>query len=325
MNATLVPFRSVRGFVGAARDGLAEVADPEAAEPMRAYMKSETPFRGAPKPARERLPRTVPAVAPGGAQASRRVIPSNAPRPGLTSADRRTSDTIGATNIDPNSGCSPKATRVGPPASYRQHMAKGSNRLVLATVVVAALFAAGNTDSDEGDPSAATATATGTGAPRTSFPTASVLGQRAKDQEPAPEGPAVELVADPTEDECVLTASEVQALVGAPVERTTMTSIPGVDERPNRGCVAVEGENQLVLMNVYRVRSGTPADAVRGPADGRRPLDGVGEAAAIVAGRVGPSLQAAGQRHLVTLAVAYVDPSDDAWRAAGRAALARLE
>jgi 3-methyladenine DNA glycosylase AlkD len=42
-------------LVTAARDGLAAVADPAAAEPMRAYMKSEMPFRGVPKPPRERL------------------------------------------------------------------------------------------------------------------------------------------------------------------------------------------------------------------------------------------------------------------------------
>jgi 3-methyladenine DNA glycosylase AlkD len=51
--------RVVHEWVRAARAGLAEVADPEAAEPMRAYMKSEMPFRGVPKPARERLLRAL--------------------------------------------------------------------------------------------------------------------------------------------------------------------------------------------------------------------------------------------------------------------------
>lgn len=46
-------------WVRAARQGLADAADPEAAEPMRAYMKSEMPFRGVPKPPRERLLRTL--------------------------------------------------------------------------------------------------------------------------------------------------------------------------------------------------------------------------------------------------------------------------
>jgi 3-methyladenine DNA glycosylase AlkD len=51
-------------LVRAAREGLAEVADPAAAEPMRAYMKSEMPFRGVPKPPRERLLRGLVAAHP---------------------------------------------------------------------------------------------------------------------------------------------------------------------------------------------------------------------------------------------------------------------
>lgn len=39
-------------LVHAVRTALREVADPEAAEPMRAYMKSAMPFLGAPKPVR---------------------------------------------------------------------------------------------------------------------------------------------------------------------------------------------------------------------------------------------------------------------------------
>ena len=46
-------------LVRAARSGLAAVADPDAAEPMRAYMKSEMPFRGVAKPAREKLLRAL--------------------------------------------------------------------------------------------------------------------------------------------------------------------------------------------------------------------------------------------------------------------------
>jgi 3-methyladenine DNA glycosylase AlkD len=54
----------VQELVRAVRDGLAEVADPDAAEPMRAYMKSAMPFRGVPKPARERLLRELVAGHP---------------------------------------------------------------------------------------------------------------------------------------------------------------------------------------------------------------------------------------------------------------------
>ena len=215
-------------------------------------------------------------------------------------------------------------------------MAKG-NRLVVAGVVVVALIAAGNSRAENGDDDPASATSSGSsgasgasGASDTLSTSDSpgpaygpVPGQQEKDQEPG--GPAVELVADPVEDECVLTAPEVQGLIEAPVERTVMTSVPGADGRPLPGCVAVEGENQLVLMNVYRVSGGSPADAVRRPQDGARPLDGVGEAAALVPARVGPTLQVAGQRFLVTIEVAFRNPSDDAWRAAGAAALDRVE
>jgi 3-methyladenine DNA glycosylase AlkD len=51
-------------MVRAVREGLAEVADPGSAEPMRAYMKSEMPFRGVPKPPRERLLRALVAAHP---------------------------------------------------------------------------------------------------------------------------------------------------------------------------------------------------------------------------------------------------------------------
>jgi 3-methyladenine DNA glycosylase AlkD len=54
----------VHALVRAARAGLAERADPAAAGPMRAYMKSEMPFRGVAKPAREVLLRSLVAEHP---------------------------------------------------------------------------------------------------------------------------------------------------------------------------------------------------------------------------------------------------------------------
>ncbi len=209
-------------------------------------------------------------------------------------------------------------------------MAKGWNGVVLTTVVVVALLAAGESDSGE-DGAARSASAPADG---------SVLGGGSagggaapENGTPAPAGPekdqaaggAPELVADPVADECVLTAPEAQALTGIPLDRTVMTSIPGPEERPNPGCVAVRGESQFVLMNVYGVRPGAPADALRDVPAGGRALDGVGRAAVIVPARAGPTLQVAGDTYLVTIAVAGVDPSDDAWRAAGNAALDRVE
>jgi 3-methyladenine DNA glycosylase AlkD len=54
----------VHELVAAARAGLAELADPVAAESMRAYMKSAMPFRGVPKPAREKLVTALVAAHP---------------------------------------------------------------------------------------------------------------------------------------------------------------------------------------------------------------------------------------------------------------------
>jgi hypothetical protein len=206
-------------------------------------------------------------------------------------------------------------------------MAKGRGVIVLAAIVAGALLAGGHPGTGDpsgadGDPAADRAASSGS-APRSVDPPAPpVPGQREKDQAP----PAVSLVADPVNDECVLNAAEVQALIGAQVDRTGMTTVPGADGRPVRGCVAARGDSQLVLMNVYRVRGGTPADAVHS-ADGadRRFLDGVGEAAAIVPARTGPALQVAGKRFLVTLEAGYLTPSDDAWRVAGRIAIDRVE
>lgn len=64
----------VHEFVRAAREGLVAVADPAAAEPMRAYMKSEMPFRGVPKPAREKLLRTLVAEHPPAGAAELRAV-----------------------------------------------------------------------------------------------------------------------------------------------------------------------------------------------------------------------------------------------------------
>ena len=75
-------------------------------------------------------------------------------------------------------------------------------------------------------------------------------------------------------------------------------------------------------INVYRVRAGTPAEAVR--AAGGRALPGLGEAATLLETAAGPTLQVASPRFLVTLLVQGRSPPDDAWRVAARAALARL-
>ena len=86
---------------------------------------------------------------------------------------------------------------------------------------------------------------------------------------------------------------------------------------------AVDGpRTPLAAINVYRVRSGAPADVV--DAAGGRRLDGAGEAATLLETAVGPTLQVAGPAFLVTLVVQGRSPPDDTWRTAARSALARL-
>ena len=54
----------MNGLAQALRNGLAELADPDAAPTMQAYMKSAMPFRGVPKPVRGRVLRAALAAHP---------------------------------------------------------------------------------------------------------------------------------------------------------------------------------------------------------------------------------------------------------------------
>ena len=126
-------------------------------------------------------------------------------------------------------------------------------------------------------------------------------------------------------DECLLTAAELGELVGEPVEPPEQGSVARGDGSRSAGCVATVGSEPVALVNVYAVRSGTPADYVRaGGSAGRRELPGVGESAVVLGTAAGPTLQLAGERYLVTILVSGRAPSDAEWRAAAEAALSRL-
>ena len=129
-------------------------------------------------------------------------------------------------------------------------------------------------------------------------------------------------------DECLLTAEQFAALVGRPVREPVQRSVKRSDGTVGNACYAEAREGSpvpLAAINVYTVRSGTPADFVRAaPPGGRRYLAGLGEAAAVVDTATGPTLQLASRRYLVTIVALENTPSDEAWRAAGEAALARL-
>ena len=130
------------------------------------------------------------------------------------------------------------------------------------------------------------------------------------------------LVTDPIPDECLLNASEFGALVGGAVRPPEEATVDRGDGSRGSSCVVTAGSDPIAMINVYRVRTGTPADYVR--AGGRRLLAGVGEAAAVIDTAAGPTLQLASPTYLVTILVSGRRPGDDAWRAAATAALSRL-
>lgn len=143
--------------------------------------------------------------------------------------------------------------------------------------------------------------------------------------QPGPAPPRSGLDMDVLPDECLLNASEVRELVGTAVRPPEQGGVRRADGSSSSSCVATTGSEPLAMINVYAVRSGAPVDVVRsGASGGRRELDGVGEAAAVVDTAAGPALQLATSRYLVTILVAGRTPSDDAWRTAATAALSRL-
>ena len=134
--------------------------------------------------------------------------------------------------------------------------------------------------------------------------------------------PALE--SDVLADECLLDAAQLGALLGRPV-RVEQSVVRRDDGTRSTSCYAGATEGKpapLAAINVYRVRSGTPSEFVH--AAGGRALGGAGEAATLLETAAGPTLQVAGPAFLVTLVVQGRSPPDEAWRAAARAALARL-
>ena len=139
-----------------------------------------------------------------------------------------------------------------------------------------------------------------------------------------PPGPRSGLDVDPLPDECLLNAAEFGDLVGATVRPPVQGSVQRDDGSRSTACVAVDGAEPIAMINVYTVRAGTPADYVRAGPAGRRDLQDVGDAAAVIDTATGPTMQLASPRYLVTILVAGRVPSDDAWRSAAVAALSRL-
>ncbi len=147
--------------------------------------------------------------------------------------------------------------------------------------------------------------------------------------DPTPSAPTRSaLAADVLADECLLDALGFSALLGRPVLPPEQGEVERADGSSSSSCVAESARgfpDPLAAVNVYEPRAGTPADFVRaGPPQGRRELSGVGEAAVLVDTAPGVTMQLAATRYVVTIAVLDGAPSDDAWRAAGAAALAAL-
>jgi hypothetical protein len=161
----------------------------------------------------------------------------------------------------------------------------------------------------------------------TAPPAASVTGSAVAVSAPARRASAVELQSDVLPDECLLDADELRALLGRAVLAPEQMVVARDDGSRSSSCYANAAEGYptpLAAINVYRVRSGTPAEFVRAAAQGGRSLGGVGEAGALLDTAAGPTLQVAGRAYVVTVVVLGRGPDDDAWRAAGTAALARL-
>lgn len=132
------------------------------------------------------------------------------------------------------------------------------------------------------------------------------------------------LVPDVIADECLLTATELTALLGVSVQPAQATTAP-TDAIKVPSCVATTTAGPATpagVVNVYAIRGSTPAEYVRTRAG--RELAGVGEAARVVRTGAATVLQAARGPFLVTISALRGSPPDGAWRAAGNAALARL-
>lgn len=175
---------------------------------------------------------------------------------------------------------------------------------------------------------ACSTTVAGTGRPAGPGPVAAEAPDpsAAPSAEPAPERSA--LTSDVLDDECLLDALEFTALL----DRSVLPPEPGELVRPDgtrvTSCVASSASafpTPLAAINVYEPRTGTPAEFVRAaPAPGSRDLPGAGEAAVLIDTAPGLTMQLAGARYVVTIAVIEGAPSDAAWTAAATAALAAL-
>jgi hypothetical protein len=141
----------------------------------------------------------------------------------------------------------------------------------------------------------------------------------------APAPPRSALTADVVADECLLDPAQLGDLLGRPVGEPARRTLPGT---AGSACWAFAREDPaapLVAINVYRPRTGTPAEFVRAaPAGDRRELSGAGEAAVILDTDTGPTLQLAAGRYVVTVVVIGTEPPDGAWRAAAGSVLADL-
>ncbi|MDN5914591.1 MAG: hypothetical protein L0I76_05705 [Pseudonocardia sp.] len=140
-------------------------------------------------------------------------------------------------------------------------------------------------------------------------------------------GVAGPLTSDVVPDECLLDAKGFGALLGTSVPAPANHEVTRPGGATTRSCFATASSGSpaaTAAVNVYRVNAGAPLAFLRA-ATGSRPLPGIGDGAVLVDTVGGPTLQIATPRLLVTIAAADRSPSDDAWRAAGRAAVATLQ
>ena len=126
-------------------------------------------------------------------------------------------------------------------------------------------------------------------------------------------------------DECLLDAAPVRRAARAPGAVPEQAVVRRDDGSRSSSCYVGPADGPRVR---WPRSTSTGCGPGRPRSSSVRPAGagctGVGEAAAVLDTAAGPALQVASPRFLVTVVVQGREPGDAAWRAAGRAALARL-
>ena len=205
-------------------------------------------------------------------------------------------------------------------------------RLVLAvpTCLLAACSLVACSSPPEGPPAASPTPAPVTSRPSsTVLPTTDVSATSTTAADPGGQLPG-DLVPNVLDDECLLTADELGALVGRTGMRGDNTELAGGGARRSCFYAPEVADDPVARIDVYSSSSLPPPELVaRIAANGGRALTGVGQGAVVVTGQDGATeLVVASPSLLAVLTVlpggAAVPPPDQAFAVAGMAIAGRL-